>query len=90
MENWKNIIGFENYQISDNGRIKNINGSIKKLVENKEQEKAATLCKESKYKTFVVKRLVAIHFVPNTENKKQVWRKIKEGRSNHYNNLEWR
>lgn len=94
-EIWKDIIGFENYyQISNFGRIKSLSynkaGFEKVLKLNKSPfYYQILLCAEGVRKSIKVHRLVAIHFIPNPENKKEVNHKDFDKLNNHVDNLEW-
>lgn len=86
----KPITGFENYLISDEGFIISPRtGDRMKLCKNNKGYYRVHLYKDKKYHHFLLHRLVAIEFLPNPENKREV---------NHINgdkddcrlcNLEW-
>ena len=72
-ELWKSIIGYEDYQISNFGRVRNKRGKIlKPFKKGKYGHSMVGLSKNNKSKKFQIHRLVAIHFVPNPENKPEV------------------
>lgn len=86
MENWKNIDGHPKYQVSDQGRIKNIeSGEI--LVFN--QHPNGYLQKSLDGKNYLIHRLVAKYFVPNPDNKPCVDHIDGNKKSNIANNLRW-
>jgi hypothetical protein len=87
MEVWKKINGFENYEISSEGRVKNGKGDILKTYEQHGYERL-TLWKEKKGYNCRLHRLVAEAFIPNPENKKEVNHK-RGKQDNTVNNLEW-
>lgn len=87
-EVWKKIEGYENYEVSTFGNVRNINtGRILKAC-NK-----GSYCRiglsSGKIKTYTVHQLVAKAFIPNLENKNQVNHKDKNGLNNNVSNLEW-
>ena len=77
-EQWKYIdlpeIKKKYYQISTWGRIKNKDGKFLSYYKDKDGYLKCTLsCEDSKKKKhYFVHRLVAIHFIPNPNNKPQV------------------
>lgn len=97
-ERWRWIKGFEGrYMISDWGRVKSYYHQLGKRKTPKYLKSfpmtngyyIITLCKNSKHPSFLISRLVALHFIPNPENKEQVNHKDGVKMNNHYANLEW-
>ena len=103
-ETWKDIAGYEGfYQVSNSGRVKSLDrymdrldgkrgyriSKILKPQYNWKGYKSVTLKKNGTYKPMFAHRLVALHFIPNTENKPQVnhINGIKD--DNRVENLEW-
>ena len=98
-EIWKDIEGYEGYyKISNFGRIRSMDrvtsngrslkGKLAKLQKTKGYT-SLTLHKDSKRKRFLVSRLVAIHFLENPMNKKEVNHIDENKDNNHVDNLEW-
>ena len=74
-EIWKDIIGYEGfYSISNTGLVKRVTtNKIKYPSLNSWGYEVVSLSKpNTKLKTILVHRLVAIHFINNPESKKQV------------------
>lgn len=90
IEEWKKIKGFENYSISNIGRIKNDNtNSIKKLGLDKDGYKVTTLWKKQRPYYKRVHRLVAEAFIDNPNNY-DIVNHIDENKiNNNKENLEW-
>lgn len=89
-ETFKQVQGFENYLVSNHGRILNLDtGRILKPCTNTNGYHYVVLSKEGKAKNFLVHRLVAQAFIPNIENKPQVNHIDENKKNNHLSNLEW-
>lgn len=88
-ELWKEITEYPNYEISTFGRVKNINtGKILKNNFKCGYEKISLVNTDNR-KSFSVHRLVALAFIENPANKKEVNHKDKNKINNCINNLEW-
>lgn len=104
-EEWKSIIGFEHYMISSLGRVKSLDRSIidKKGIRQRYKGKirknvffsqrrgyyAIIINNGGKQKRFLIHRLMALHFIPNPDNKPCVNHKDGNGMNNRLDNLEW-
>lgn len=94
-EIWLTIENFENYKISNLGRIKNKNNKILKPQKNPDGYLSIILYKTNKYKKTIIKnfrihRLVLIAFRPVENMKKLQVNHIDHNRqNNNLNNLEW-
>lgn len=90
-EIWKPVIGFEAlYEVSNLGNIKSLRaGKVLKRIINNHGYCRVGLYSKNKYSQFQVHRLVAIHFIPNPENKPCINHKDSNKLNNHYSNLEW-
>jgi len=88
-EKWKEIEEFPNYKISNTGKVYSINIDKIKGTRFKNGYELVRLSKNDKIYERFVARLVAIAFIPNPENKKEV-NHIDEIKSNNMvTNLEW-
>lgn len=89
-EIWKPIYGYENYQVSNTGLVKN-NSSWKVLNKNTiGKYHGVTLCKSSQHRKMqLIHRLVAKAFIPNPDNKPQINHIDGNKLNNHVSNLEW-
>lgn len=87
-ETWRKIKDYNNYEVSNYGRIRTI---TKMLLKPK---KSTYLCivltdKEGNQKNFCIHVLVARAFIKNPENKPKVNHKDANKYNNHVDNLEW-
>lgn len=90
-EIWKDIIGFEGiYQISNQGRVKNVKLNLIRNPHLSDRGYHIILLRNKKIsKTARIHRLVAIHFIPNPENKEHVNHLDFNPLNNCVENLEW-
>lgn len=90
----KDIPGYENYKVSDCGKVfskkrtTTKGGPLKQWIHNKRYY-VVNLTKEGVKKKYLVHRLVALAFIENTENKETVNHKDGNKLNNHVSNLEW-
>lgn len=98
MENevWKDIQGFENrYMVSNLGRIKSLKYRHHNKIEILKQEnnhgykRVCLFTKNGKRKHFKVHRLVALAFISNPNNYKEINHKDEDRTNNCATNLEW-
>ena len=87
---WKDIPNFDNYEINDVGEIRNkkTNHVLKHSLNEKGYHKVVLYDNGRKIKTGV-HRLVAISFIPNPNNYKEVNHIDENKNNNSVNNLEW-
>ena len=92
------IEGYPNYLIYPDGRIWSKGGKRHKPAFKKHQNNESTGYKQVslsnsvrkiRCKTYKIHRLVAIHYIPNPENKPQVNHIDGNKENNNINNLEW-
>lgn len=94
MEIWKDISGYNGkYQVSNTGRVRSFakgknNPQILKPY-NTRGYCTVGLCDKNKRTTALVHRLVAMAFIPNPNNLKEVNHKDEDKQNNHVENLEW-
>jgi hypothetical protein len=105
MEIWKSIEGFEGrYEVSNHGRVKSLprthpkrRGLIKERIikfsftGGRKGRKYPTvhITNRPLVKHLMIHRLVAMTFIPNPENKREVNHKDGDKLNNHVDNLEW-
>ena len=83
METWKKIEGFEDYLVSDKGRVKRL--KVLTLNVGNSGYKTANIRGNTK----TVHRLVASAFIPNPKNKRCVNHIDGNKLNNNVNNLQW-
>ena len=90
METWAKIKGFENYEVSESGFVRNtITGKVLKPTLNTWGYPSITLCADGKRKYVPVHRLVAVTFIPNPEGLPEVNHLDENKTNNAVWNLEW-
>jgi len=86
-EVWKSIEGFPNYEVSNLGQVRNKTKIKSQRVANKYY--IVTLCNYGLKKNFKVHRLVALAFIPNSDNKPTIDHINKNKLDNRLENLRW-
>ena len=100
METWKDIKGYEGmYQVSSMGKVKSLDrldnkgrkthGKVLAIKHDGGGYCQVALSKDGSQKYCKIHRLVALHFIPNTENKPQINHKDENKDNNAVDNLEW-
>lgn len=96
IEIWKDIKGYEGiYQVSNYGRVKSLHNKfgnkelIMKLNKKYNGYYQVRLKNNGESKDVSIHRLVALHFIPNPENKPQVNHINEDKSDNRAENLEW-
>ena len=90
------FLGYPNYTITDDGKVFSLNyhkegykKELKPLIENCGYFIVGLYNKVSKYKRFMVHRLVALTFILNTYNLQELNHKDECKTNNNVSNLEW-
>ena len=88
-ENWKQIEGFENYEVSDHGRV--INSTTNKLIKPYQDNgrMAVTLYANNKKFGRRLHNLLAHEFVPNHQHKEYVYNANSDTANCRADNLFW-
>tara|TARA_R110000787_G_scaffold256002_1_gene361327 strand:+ start:347 stop:805 length:459 start_codon:yes stop_codon:yes gene_type:complete len=82
------IKGYENYEIFEDGRIVNKHGRVMKFAITNGY-KRLELRNDGIGKNFSLHRLLALHFIPNPENKCSVDHENQDKLDNSLSNLRW-
>ena len=84
------IIGYPNYQVTQEGRVKNIqtNFYLKNSINSRGYYRI-TLCHKGKMKVVLVHQLVANAFIPNPHNYKELDHIDRNILNNNFKNLRW-
>ena len=90
-EIWKNvpIEGYENYKVSNKGNIKNSKNILLKPRLKPSGNLEVTFSVNKKYRTIIISNLVAMTFIPNSNEKKHVKHIDGNKENNNLENLEW-
>ena len=92
-EQWYPVKGYESmYEVSDQGRVKSVKFGKEKILKpgrNQQGYLLVNICKNGERKMYLVHRLVAQAFIPNTNNLPQVNHKDEDKENNKVENLEW-
>jgi len=87
---WKTIIDFPNYEINNLGDVKNtLRGKILKTTVSTDGYSHVGLYTNGKRKHYNIHRLIAIHFIPNPENKPCIDHINRIKTDNRLQNLRW-
>jgi hypothetical protein len=90
LEEWRGIIDFNNYEISNLGRVKRVQtGVFLRSYIGTTGYRYFTLYALGYHKNKSLHRLIAEAFIPNPENKKTVNHKDGNRLNNNLDNLEW-
>lgn len=83
------VKGYEKYIVLEDGTVIGARGKILAQDENSTGYKRVSLCKNGVVKRVFVHRLVAEHYVENTDNLPHVNHIDGDNQNNHKDNLEW-
>ena len=91
-ESWKTINGFEDYEVSTDGRVRSHKGNNPAILKPRVTHDGYiwySLCKNGKGYTKRANRLVAEAFIPNPDKKNTVNHIDGDKQNNNVSNLEW-
>lgn len=88
-EIWKPVVGFENYVVSNLGKVKRNDIELTPYIDATKYSKVGLFNGNGKQKKFLLHRLVAESFISNPENKPEVNHIDGNKQNNCVSNLEW-
>lgn len=89
-EIWKQCSIIDKFEVSNKGRVRHVKDkSIKYTKKDKLGYVMLQYSENGKYKNYKVHRLIALTFIPNTDNKPEVNHIDGDKTNNHVSNLEW-
>lgn len=88
-EIWKPVKGFENYLVSNFGKVKRNDVELNPYIDATKYSKVGLAQGNGKQKKFLLHRLVAEVFLPNPESKPEVNHIDGNKQNNCVSNLEW-
>jgi hypothetical protein len=89
MKKWKTLLENSNYEISNEGELRNKKGKLLSLNMNKRGYLYCNISSNGKVSKVKIHILVAKYFVDNPFNKDTVNHRDGNKLNNHYLNLEW-
>ena len=90
MEEFKKIDDYDNYEVSNFGNVRNTNTNrILKQCKNNRGYLYVSLSKNGIGKKFSIHNLIALHFIPNPENLREIDHINQDKANNSISNLRW-
>ena len=88
-EEWRAVVGYENYEVSNTGLIRRNGKILKPQLNNKYGHVKVKLCKDGVCIKYFIHRIVATAFIPNPNELPIINHKDENPSNNSANNLEW-